>query len=148
MKRLLLSTLFLFFAVAAFAQKGAVSGTVLDADTGESDAGAVLEVAPVKTPDQKQYFTSGYKGAVAIPSLPYGEYRLTVSFLGYNNYETTFRVAAGKQNIGRIELKPGVQIETVVKEAKALRTSQKGDTVSYNAGAFKVTNDADVEGLL
>ena len=79
MKRLLLSTLFLFFAVAAFAQKGAVSGTVLDADTGESVAGAVLEVAPVKTPDQKQYFTSGYKGAVAIPSLPYGEYRLTVS---------------------------------------------------------------------
>ena len=148
MKRLLLSTLFLLFAVAAFAQKGAVSGTVLDADTGESVAGAVLEVAPVGTPDQKQYFTSGYKGAVAIPSLPYGEYRLTVSFLGYNNYETTFRVAAGKQNIGRIELKPGVQIETVVKEAKALRTSQKGDTVSYNAGAFKVTNDADVEGLL
>ncbi len=148
MKRLLLSTLFLFFAVAAFAQKGAVSGTVLDADTGESVAGAVLEVAPVKTPDQKQYFTSGYKGAVAIPSLPYGEYRLTVSFLGYNNYETTFRVAAGKQNIGRIELKPGVQIETVVKEAKALRTSQKGDTVSYNAGAFKVVADADVEGLL
>lgn len=88
MKRLLLSTLFLFFAVAAFAQKGAVSGTVLDADTGESVAGAVLEVAPVKTPDQKQYFTSGYKGAVAIPSLPYDEYRLTVSFLGYNNYET------------------------------------------------------------
>ena len=85
---------------------------------------------------------------MAIPSLPYGEYRLTVSFLGYNNYETTFRVAAGKQNIGRIELKPGVQIETVVKEAKALRTSQKGDTVSYNAGAFKVVADADVEGLL
>lgn len=73
MKRLLLSTLFLFFAVAAFAQKGAVSGTVLDADTGESVAGAVLEVAPVKTPDQKQYFTSGYKGAVAIPSLSSNE---------------------------------------------------------------------------
>ena len=29
-----------------------------------------------------------------------------------------------------------------------MRTSQKGDTVSYNAGAFKVTTDADVEGLL
>ena len=41
-----------------------------------------------------------------------------------------------------------MQIETVVKEAKALRTSQKGDTVSYNAGAFKVVADADVEGLL
>ena len=46
-----------------------------------------------------------------------------------------------------MELKEGLRIETVVKEAQ-LRTSQKGDTVSYNAGAFKVTSDADVEGLL
>ena len=40
------------------------------------------------------------------------------------------------------------EIEAVVKEVKSMRTSQKGDTVSYNAGAFKVTADADVEGLL
>ena len=51
-------------------------------------------------------------------------------------------------SLGVLKLKPGVQIETVVKEVKAMRTSQKGDTVSYNAGAFKVTTDADVEGLL
>ena len=148
MKRLLLSTLFTLFAVAAFAQKGTVTGTVVDADTGETVAGAVLEFAPAAAPDKKQYSTSGYKGAVSIPSLAYGEYKLVVSFLGYNSAETTFKVSAAKQDIGKIELRPGVQIETVVKEAKALRTSQKGDTVSYNAGAFKVTDDADVEGLL
>ena len=148
MKRLLLSTLFTLFAVAAFAQKGTVTGTVVDADTGETVAGAVLEFAPAAAPDKKQYSTSGYKGAVSIPSLAYGEYKLVVSFLGYNSAETTFKVSAAKQDIGKIELRPGVQIETVVKEAKALRTSQKGDTVSYNANAFKVTADADVEGLL
>ena len=147
MKRLLLSTLFTLFAVAAFAQKGTVTGTVVDADTGETVAGAVLEFAPAAAPDKKQYSTSGYKGAVSIPSLAV-EYKLVVSFLGYNSAETTFKVSAAKQDIGKIELRPGVQIETVVKEAKALRTSQKGDTVSYNAGAFKVTDDADVEGLL
>ncbi|MZK05597.1 TonB-dependent receptor, partial [Enterobacter hormaechei] len=133
MKRLLLSTLFTLFAVAAFAQKGTVTGTVVDADTGETVAGAVLEFAPAAAPDKKQYSTSGYKGAVSIPSLAYGEYKLVVSFLGYNSAETTFKVSAAKQDIGKIELRPGVQIETVVKEAKALRTSQKGDTVSYNA---------------
>ena len=83
-----------------------------------------------------------------MPSLAYGEYKLSVSFIGYNNLDTTFRVSAPKLNLGVLKLKPGVQIETVVKEAKALRTSQKGDTVSYNAGAFKVVADADVEGLL
>lgn len=148
MKRILLTTLLTLFAAAAFAQKGSVTATVVDADTGETVAGAVLTVAPVKTPEKKQYFTSAFKGAVSIPSLSYGEYSLSVAFLGYNNFDTTFRVSVSKVNLGRLRLKAGVQIETVVKEAKALRTSQKGDTVSYNAGAFKVVADADVEGLL
>ena len=148
MKKILLTTLLTLFAAAAFAQRGSVTATVVNADTGESVAGAVLIVAPVKTPEKQQGFTSAFKGAVFIPSLAYGEYKLTVSFIGYNNLDTTFRVSAPKLNLGVLKLKPGVQIETVVKEAKALRTSQKGDTVSYNAGAFKVVADADVEGLL
>ncbi len=148
MKRLLLTTLLSVFSIAAFAQKGSVTATVVDADTSETVAGAVLTVASVKNPDSKQYFTSAYKGSVTIAALAYGEYTLSVAFLGYNTLETTFKVTAAKQNIGLLKLKPGVQIETVVKEAKSMRTSQKGDTVSYNAASFKVANDADVEGLL
>lgn len=148
MKRILLTTLLTFCAAAAFAQRGSVTATVVNADTGESVAGAVLIVSPVKTPEKQQGFTSAFKGAVSMPSLAYGEYKLSVSFIGYNNLDTTFRVSAPKLNLGVLKLKPGVQIETVVKETKALRTSQKGDTVSYNAGAFKVVADADVEGLL
>lgn len=148
MKRILLTTLLTFCVAAAFAQRGSVTATVVNADTGESVAGAVLIVSPVKTPEKQQGFTSAFKGAVSMPSLAYGEYKLSVSFIGYNNLDTTFRVSAPKLNLGVLKLKPGVQIETVVKEAKALRTSQKGDTVSYNAGAFKVVADADVEGLL
>ena len=148
MKRILLTTLLTFCAAAASAQRGSVTATVVNADTGESVAGAVLIVSPVKTPEKQQGFTSAFKGAVSMPSLAYGEYKLSVSFIGYNNLDTTFRVSAPKLNLGVLKLKPGVQIETVVKEAKALRTSQKGDTVSYNAGAFKVVADADVEGLL
>ena len=149
MKRILLTTLLMLAAAAAYAQKtGVVTATVLDGETGDTVPGAVLTVAPVSAPDKQQFFMSAYKGAVSMPSLPYGEYTLSVAFLGYNNYETTFKVAAARQNLGEIRLRPGVQIEAVVKEAKALRTSQKGDTVSYNAGAFKVVADADVEGLL
>lgn len=148
MKHLFLSAVFILFAIAAFAQKGAVTGTLSDADTGEGIPGAVLEIAPVDKPDKTQYATSGYNGAISFTGLAYGEYRLVASFLGYTAAETTFKIAAARQDIGTLKLKPGVQIETVVKEVQALRTSQKGDTVSYNAGAFKVTEDADVEGLL
>lgn len=148
MKRILLTTLLILFTAAAFAQKGTVTATIVDQETGETVAGAVISVAPVASPDKVQHFTSAYKGAVSIPSLSYGEYKFTASFLGYNNYEDTIRVSSPKLALGQISLKPGVQIDAVVKEAKALRTSQKGDTVSYNAGAFKVTSDADVEGLI
>ena len=148
MKNVLLTTLLALFAAAASAQTGAVTGRIVDADTGESVVGAVLTVTPAKNPEKKQYLTSAYEGSVSIPSLSYGEDGLSVSFLGYNTLDTTFRVASPKVSLGVLKLKPGVQIETVVKEVKAMRTSQKGDTVSYNAGAFKVTTDADVEGLL
>ena len=149
MRKILLTTLLLLFSTMAFAQKkGNVTATIIDADTQESVAGAVITVIPEKSPDKKLYFTSAYKGAVEIKSLAYGDYTLTVAFLGYNELSHSFTVAAPKTNLGTLQLKPGVQIETVVKEVKALRTSQKGDTVSYNAGAFKVTDDAVVEGRL
>lgn len=149
MRKILVTTLLMLIAAAASAQKsGVVTATVVDDETGDTVPGAVLTVAPVSAPDKQQFFMSAYKGAVSMPSLSYGEYTLSVAFLGYNNYETTFKVEAARQNLGEIRLRPGVQIEAVVKEAKALRTSQKGDTVSYNAGAFKVVADADVEGLL
>ncbi|MBO5188042.1 MAG: outer membrane beta-barrel protein [Alistipes sp.] len=148
MKRILLIAMLVLASSVAFAQKGSVTATVVDAETGEGIAGAVLTVAPVAAPERAQHLTSGYQGSVAIRALAYGEYSLVVSFLGYNNLETKFKVEKAAVNLGRLELKSGVAIETVVKEAKAIRASQKGDTISYNAGAFKVANDADVEGLL
>ena len=104
MKRTLLTTLLTLFAAAAFAQKGGVTATVVDADTGESVVGAVLTLTPVKTPEKKQYFTSAFKGAVSIPSLAYGEYSLSGAFLGYNNLDTTFRVSASKVSLGLLKL--------------------------------------------
>lgn len=131
-----------------FAQKGSVTATVWDADAQSGVPGAVIEVALKQSPDKKSYFTSGYGGSFTM-SLAYGEYQGKVTFLGYEETPLEFRVNGAKRDLGRIELHQSAQqIETVVKEVQALRTSQKGDTLSYNAAAFKVAADADVEGLL
>ncbi len=148
MKKILITTLLLLMACGAMAQRGSVTATLVDAETGEGVIGAVVTLTPERTPDRKTYTTSAYKGAINLTNLAYGNYTITVAFMGYNDLTREFTVAAPKSDLGRLELRPGVQIEAVVKEAKAMRTSQKGDTVSYNAGAFKVTADADVEGLL
>lgn len=83
MKKTLLTALMVLFAVAAFAQKGSVTATLVDADTGDEVIGAVLTLTPSATPDKKQYATSAYKGLISFPSLSYGEYGLSISFLGY-----------------------------------------------------------------
>lgn len=144
--------LVILFAVGlgrAMAQSGTVTATIVDAKTGEILPGAVVEITSKSNSEQKKHVASGYKGIVHISDLNYGQYTLAVTFLGYDRAEQVISVTRPSENIGQIAMRESsVNIETVVKEVQSLRTSQKGDTVSYNANAFKVTADADVEGLL
>ena len=148
MKHILLTLLMALFSVSVYAQSGTVKATVVDAESGADIPGAVVAITPVGKPDQTKRLTSGYGGAFAVSALRYGDYELVVSFLGYNEYKQNFTLKGATLDLGKLALKPGVEIETVVKEVQSIRASQKGDTISYNAGAFKVTADADVEGLL
>lgn len=149
MKRFLLSIFAIVLVAVAYAQSGKVTFTLLDSQTKQGVVGAVIEVYPKATPDKKRYYTSGANGYVSIPALAYDNYVMTASFIGYKDVVKEFRLAGATLSLGKLEIKEdATKIETVVKEVKSLRASQNGDTLSYNAGAFKVSNDADVEGLL
>ncbi|MBQ6881111.1 MAG: TonB-dependent receptor [Alistipes sp.] len=148
MKHVFLTLLMALFSVSVYAQSGTVRAKVVDAESGADIPGAVVAITPVGKPDQTKRLTSGYGGAFTVSALRYGDYELVVSFLGYNEYKQNFTLKGATLDLGKLALKPGVEIETVVKEVQSIRASQKGDTISYNAGAFKVTADADVEGLL
>lgn len=150
MKRIFLFLLLMAVAIPSYAQqKGMVSFSLADGKTKEGIMGAVVEVYPTASPDNKKYYTSGAGGVVEISGLQYGTYTLVASFLGYEDTKKEFKLASPSYNLGRVPMsESATKIETVVKEVKSLRASQNGDTLSYNAGAFKVSNDADVEGLL
>ena len=134
-------------ALPAMAQTGKITARIIDAETNEGIVGAVMEVVNVDT-DRRRHSVSGANGAVTVTSMAFGEYDVTVSFIGYTTIKKRITHTTGNTNLGNIALQQGVAIETVVKEVQALRTSQNGDTVAYNAAAFKVAADADVEGLL
>ena len=150
MKRLFFTAIFALLSTALFAQRaGQISLTVVDEKTKEPVIGAVLEMAPTTDADDKKHYTTDIDGKVTTPAKPYGKYNAVVSFLGYEDFKMEIQINAAKKNLGTIALKESTtQINTIVKEVQAIRASQKGDTVSYNAGAYKVANDADVEGLL
>ena len=151
MRKFLLLILAFFAAIStAFAQqKGKVSFMLVDSATKQAVIGAVVELYPTAKPTNKRYYTSNVDGSVSLPSLEYGEYTVVATSLGYDDLNKTFTVKAATLNLGKIEMKESTtRIDTVVKEVKSLRASQNGDTLSYNAGAFKVSADSDVEGLL
>ena len=151
MKRILL-TLALVAGIAfeAAAQRtGSITATVVDAATGIGVPGAVMEFTPEKNPDNKKYTSTNAEGKVDVGGLPYGNYTLKVTFIGYDDLEQKIRIASAKTALGVLKMQEGTtRIDEVKIEVQSMRTSQKGDTVSYNASAFKVSNDSDVEGLL
>ena len=133
--------------IPAMAQSGKITATIIDADTKDGIIGAIMEVVS-EDGARRKHSVSGAKGLVTVTGLAAGNYDVNITFIGYTTQNHKVKVA-GTVQLGTLELKPeAVAIEAVVKEVQALRTSQNGDTVAYNAAAFKVAADADVEGLL
>lgn len=149
MKKFLSTILFLCMAVASYAQSGKITMTVVDADSKAGVVGAVVEIYEVSKPDDKKYFTTGENGVITIPSRSYGEYEMVITYLGYEDKKVPVVIDSATEALGTIELaESSTRIETVTKTVQAIRASQQGDTIAYNAEAFKVAADADVEGLL
>ncbi len=134
----------------AAAQGGVLKAKVLDADASSMPiAGAVIELVPMDRPDEKGYYATDGSGLFTSALIPYGNYTINISFLGYESVSRNVSVEKAETTLHDIMLLPStVEMEAIVKEVKALRASQNGDTLNYNASAFKVANDADVEGLL
>lgn len=150
MCRIILSILFATFAVAVSAQLPvSVSGRLFDEENREGVIGAVIEVVPAATPEKVRYYTSEYGGYFKIPALRAGSYRCVATFIGYEDRVFEFEVASLPLDVGTLAMKTSsIGIEAVVKEAVSTRTTMVGDTLRYNADAFKVATDAEVEALL
>lgn len=149
MKRFIISLCCtLFAATTLMAQEGGtITATLKDATSGEGINGAVVELTDVKT--QKQhYYTSGYNGSISIKGIAPATYKVLITYLGYKDYTREVKVGSEAVKLGTIRLKQDAKILEDIQIKGYMGTSQKGDTVSYNASAFKTARDASAEGLL
>lgn len=139
----------LLATTVTYAQQSTVKGNMVDSYSGEGVIGAIVELEAIGSSKQPVLTTSGYDGAFTFNSVAYGEYLLKASYMGYNDFVDTVKIESPRAILGKLRIKESTtDIDAVVKEVQAMRTSQRGDTISYNAAAFKVADDADVEGLL
>lgn len=126
-----------------------VCGRLVDADTREGIAGAVIEVSLKHDSGKVRYYTSEYGGNFRIPVEDGTDYRCRITYVGYGDIEREFRGSYVPENLGTLEMNSSaIGIDAVVKEVVSTRTVMMGDTLRYNADAFKVASDAEVEALL
>lgn len=149
MRRLLTLFIALLSCLMAWGQSVVVSGRFFDVETKEGVVGTIIEITSPRDTLFRRHYTSGYGGFFKTPPLPRGEYKLTATFLGYNDYERNFKVDALPVNLGDMAMKQSaINIGVVVKEVVIPRAQIMGDTLRYTASQFKVTVDAELETLL
>lgn len=144
---ILLLFLCIFFGLSAQSQTINITGTVLDDATKES-----IELASVRILNAKDsaYVAGGVTnkdGKFTVGVKP-GSYVVQVTFLSY--LDQVFNVnTQGKTALGNIYLKDdGIMLKDAVVEAKAPEIIVKGDTVEYNADAYKVQETAVLADLI
>ncbi|MGZ4035103.1 MAG: outer membrane beta-barrel protein [Bacteroidia bacterium] len=147
-----MNALGIFQSLAQNASAGSISGTMLDSKTSQAiEYGAV---AVLKTSDSTIAggAVSDENGNFKIESLPFGNYLLKFTIIGYRPFKTlSFSLdAANPEKIfGPIKLRSSVtSLTTVDVEAKQDRVQQNGDTIGYNAKSYKTNPDANAEDLI
>ncbi|MBO7195494.1 MAG: outer membrane beta-barrel protein [Alistipes sp.] len=153
MRKILFTFIFMLSAMATMAQsKVSVSGIITCVENGVKDGvvGAQVELMSLRDTLDKKYALTAIRGAYQFKQVAAGKYRMIASSLGYKADTLEITVERGK-NLEVPEWEVEMErhnIDEVSVVTKAVRTSINGDTISYNAAAFKVLPDADADELL
>ncbi len=128
---------------------GVITGTITGGDSATPLIGTTVELTPKGgAPADKKVMVSGEGGRFAFRDIKYGVYTVKITHLGYGPWTKEVTLNSSVERL-QVKLKEAVEnIQEVVVDTYALRTSQKGDTLVYNANSFKVSKDSDTETLI
>jgi hypothetical protein len=144
--------LLIIFSTPLLAQKninGTIRGKVTDTASKQSLENATISIMDTKDSSSVAFAAANDKGVFEIKGIEAGNYRMLVSFQGYQNISKLFSITPDKQTIdfGTLFMeRRSVTLQEVIVERPPIAI--KKDTVEYNAGAFKTKPNEDVEGLL
>lgn len=129
------------------AQSYQLSGRIIDASDSIPLHGATIFLqSPMQS--EKHQTTSGVNGDFILTDLGTGKYNLTISYIGYKREQRVY-ILKESQTILLIGLtKDNTALENVTVKEKQVRSQQFGDTIQFNASAFKVHPDATAEDLI
>ncbi len=126
-----------------------ISGKILDAGDSSSLIGATIYLKNIRDSTKSKYSVSDTGGNFLIENLEKAFYKLSIRILGYNEHIQLIRIGQDDVDLGTIKLKPDIKILKEVEiKGDVIAVEQKGDTLLYNADAFKVNSDATTKDLI
>ena len=148
MNRLAVILIFIITSTLVFSQKS-IQSTVFDAKNGMSLELVTVRLLNASDSTLVQGVQTNNKGWFSLSKINPGKYVLIVSSVGYEEYSENITMERRDVILKNIQLKEDVQLlkELEVK-GTAAQLVVKGDTLEYNATAFKVQENAVAEDLL
>ncbi len=143
----ILFVIFLLFSSSLIGQTFSLTGNIVDS------LDAPIELATVILLQEQDSLMAGFsvtnaKGKFKIDELNSGTYLMTVSYLGFRDYNGKITIDSDK-NLNKIQMKLTRNLldEVTVTESY-VPVKIKNDTIEYNAKAFKTQANDNVEELL
>lgn len=127
-----------------------LSGTITDPDQ-QALAGATVVAMNPADSTLLAFAISDGKGRFSLNRITLADITLQITYIGYGSFQqlVSFTAEAPHLDLGEIWLSPeNLLLEEVVVKGEHIPVLIKGDTIQYQAGAFSVRADDNVERLL
>lgn len=132
-----------------YPQGRGVRGFVFDSTSNSPLAYAHVTLSPIPLIDFPFYTTTNDKGYFEFRRINPGKYVIEITFLGFEKYIDTLQISWGGKNLDTIFLKQSyVSLKEVVVRDKVPQVEQKGDTIVFNASAFRTAPNSTLEDLV
>lgn len=138
--------------VTMFAATFNVSGTVVEKTTGEAVASATIQLLSLPDSSFVEGVTTGSMGEFSFKNVKEGEYTMRISFIGYTTKYVKLDLNAQKKkevNVGYITMTTDdILLRSAEVTAHAAKVAVSGDSLVYNANAYRVPEGSTLEALV
>ncbi len=129
-----------------------VNGTVVDKSTGEAVIAATMQLLTLPDSTYVEGTTTGVQGDFSFKNVKKGTYTLKISYVGYVTKCVDVDLNAQKKktvDIGYITMAAdAIELKGVEVTAHAAKVAVKGDSLIYNAAAYRVPEGSTLEALV
>lgn len=140
---------FILVGISMVWSQKSIQSNVFDAKNGLALEMATVRLLQLKDSALVQGVQTDTKGGFLLPKVKKGDYILIVSSVGYNDISKNVKMDGKDIILSNIQMKENVlALKELDVKGTAAQMVVKGDTLEYNATAFKTQENAVVEDLL